>query len=102
MAGSSCGRGGQKRFVSLTSESTRTFKINPIFYNESHFLKLCPVDNKHSIEINFEYQLYDFWYYRNDPKFVQQKLMGIKAILHFFENYQNADGSLQNTPIGLL
>ncbi len=42
--------------------------------------------------------LYDFWYYRNDPNFVQQKLMGVRAILHFFENYQNADGSLHNTP----
>ncbi|MGC4232626.1 MAG: alpha-L-rhamnosidase C-terminal domain-containing protein [Niabella sp.] len=42
--------------------------------------------------------LHDFWYYRNDSTFVQQKLSGVRSILHFFEKYQNPDGSLSNTP----
>jgi hypothetical protein len=42
--------------------------------------------------------LHDYWMYRNDENFIKQKLIGARAILDFFNNYQQADGSLKNTP----
>lgn len=42
--------------------------------------------------------LHDYWMYRDDAKFVGGKLMGMRAILDFFSNYQTADGSLKDTP----
>ena len=42
--------------------------------------------------------LHDYWMYRNDSAFVADKLDGMRAILHFFSKYQQADGSLKNTP----
>lgn len=42
--------------------------------------------------------LHDYWIYRNDSGFVKDKLMGTRAILDFFRKYQQADGSLKDTP----
>jgi alpha-L-rhamnosidase len=42
--------------------------------------------------------LHDYWMYRNDESFVKGKLAGERAILGFFEQYQQADGSLKNVP----
>ncbi|MBL4676551.1 MAG: alpha-L-rhamnosidase N-terminal domain-containing protein [Mucilaginibacter sp.] len=42
--------------------------------------------------------LHDYWMYRNDPKFVKDKLEGVRQVLAFFSKYQQADGSLKNTP----
>lgn len=42
--------------------------------------------------------LHDYWMYRNDTAFIQDKLTGERAILGFFAKYQGADGSLQHTP----
>ena len=42
--------------------------------------------------------LHDYWMYRNDPAFIQGKLMASRAILDFFSKYQGADGSLHQTP----
>ncbi len=42
--------------------------------------------------------LYDYWMYRPDSNFVKGKLAGERAVLDFFSKYQQADGSLKNTP----
>lgn len=42
--------------------------------------------------------LYDYFMYRNDSGFVKDKLVGARGILDFFSKYQQADGSLKNTP----
>ncbi|MEO6150356.1 MAG: alpha-L-rhamnosidase C-terminal domain-containing protein, partial [Mucilaginibacter sp.] len=42
--------------------------------------------------------LHDYWMYRNDSAFIQDKLAGTRSILNFFEKYQQPDGSLKNTP----
>lgn len=42
--------------------------------------------------------LYDYWMYRPDSKFIQDKLDGERAVLDFFSKYQQPDGSLKNTP----
>lgn len=42
--------------------------------------------------------LHDYWMYRNDSNFIKDKLVGERAILDFFSKYQEADGSLKNTP----
>lgn len=42
--------------------------------------------------------LHDYWMYRNDSSFIEDKLTGVRAILGFFSKYQQADGSLHNTP----
>ncbi|HJP63116.1 MAG TPA: hypothetical protein VJ844_06715 [Mucilaginibacter sp.] len=42
--------------------------------------------------------LHDYWMYRNDSDFVKDKLVGERAILDFFSKYQQADGSLKDTP----
>jgi alpha-L-rhamnosidase len=42
--------------------------------------------------------LHDYWMYRNDSKFVAEKLRGAEDILKLFGKYQQADGSLKNTP----
>jgi hypothetical protein len=42
--------------------------------------------------------LHDYWMYRPDSNFVKDKLVGARAVLDFFSKYQQADGSLKNTP----
>ena len=42
--------------------------------------------------------LHDYWMYRNDGNFIKNKLVGERAILDFFDKYQQADGSLKDTP----
>lgn len=42
--------------------------------------------------------LHDYWLYRGDSSFISSKLPGARAILDFFSRYQEADGSLKNTP----
>ncbi|HVW16141.1 MAG TPA: alpha-L-rhamnosidase N-terminal domain-containing protein [Mucilaginibacter sp.] len=42
--------------------------------------------------------LYDYYMYRNDSRFVQEKLQGERDVLAFFARYQQADGSLKNAP----
>jgi len=42
--------------------------------------------------------LHDYWMYRPDSNFVKDKLPGVRAVLDFFGKYQQADGSLKDTP----
>ncbi len=42
--------------------------------------------------------LHDYWMYRPDSNFVKDKLPGERAVLDFFSKYQQADGSLKDTP----
>jgi alpha-L-rhamnosidase len=42
--------------------------------------------------------LHDYWMYRPDSAFVKEKLQGSRTVLDFFSKYQQADGSLKNTP----
>jgi hypothetical protein len=42
--------------------------------------------------------LHDYWMYRGDDNFIKNKLLGERGILDFFSKYQQADGSLKNTP----
>jgi hypothetical protein len=42
--------------------------------------------------------LHDYWMYRGDNRFIGDKLPGARAILAFFSQYQEADGSLKHTP----
>ena len=42
--------------------------------------------------------LHDYWMYRGNNKFIKNKLVGERAVLDFFSKYQQADGSLKNTP----
>ncbi len=42
--------------------------------------------------------LHDYWMYRGDNDFVKNKLLGERGVLDFFSKYQQADGSLKDTP----
>jgi len=42
--------------------------------------------------------LHDYYMYRNDSRFIQDKLQGVQDALAFFGRYQQADGSLKNAP----
>jgi hypothetical protein len=42
--------------------------------------------------------LHDYWKYRPDAGFVQSKLPGMRQVLHFFNQYQQADGSIKDAP----
>jgi hypothetical protein len=42
--------------------------------------------------------LHDYWMYRPDAGFVQQKLAGARQILNFFHQFEGKDGSLVNLP----
>jgi len=42
--------------------------------------------------------LHDYWMYRDDSNFIKSKLTGERAILDFFSQYQQADGSLKDVP----
>lgn len=42
--------------------------------------------------------LSDFYTYRSDPEFVRNHLIGSRQVLHFFQRYQQADGSLNEVP----
>lgn len=38
--------------------------------------------------------VYDFWWYRNDPDFVKEMLVGTRSVLDFFHNHTLPDGTL--------
>jgi len=40
--------------------------------------------------------LHDYWMYRPDADFVKSKLPGMRQVLHFFNQHQQADGSLKD------
>ncbi|HEY8780992.1 MAG TPA: alpha-L-rhamnosidase C-terminal domain-containing protein [Mucilaginibacter sp.] len=42
--------------------------------------------------------LHDYWMYRPDSNFIKDKLPGARDVLGFFSKYQQADGSLKDTP----
>lgn len=42
--------------------------------------------------------VYDYYRYRPDSDFVRSKLRGVRQILAFFSDYQQADGSLKDSP----
>ncbi|AMR32962.1 alpha-rhamnosidase [Mucilaginibacter sp. PAMC 26640] len=42
--------------------------------------------------------LHDYWMYRGDDDFIKDKLPGARGVLQFFTRYQQADGSLKDTP----
>jgi len=42
--------------------------------------------------------VYDYWMYRDDPKFVSQMLPTVRHILAWYEQYINEDGSIGATP----
>lgn len=42
--------------------------------------------------------IHDYYMYRPDREFVQEKLAGTRQVLPFFERYQQEDGSLKNVP----
>ncbi len=42
--------------------------------------------------------LHDYWMYRPDADFVKSKLPGMRQVLHFFSQFQQADGSLKDAP----
>lgn len=42
--------------------------------------------------------LHDYFMYRNDMNFVKSKLVGTRGVLDFFSKYQQADGSVKDTP----
>jgi len=42
--------------------------------------------------------LHDYWMYRGDHAFIKDKLLGQRGVLDFFSKYQQADGSLKDTP----
>jgi alpha-L-rhamnosidase len=42
--------------------------------------------------------LHDYYMYRNNSRFVADKLPGERQVLSFFNRYQQADGSLRNAP----
>ena len=42
--------------------------------------------------------LHDYWLYRGDASFIRNKLPGVRQVLHFFQNYQQPDGSLKKVP----
>lgn len=42
--------------------------------------------------------LHDYYMYRNDNKFIKDKLKGVRDVLAFFNRYQQADGSLKKPP----
>jgi alpha-L-rhamnosidase len=42
--------------------------------------------------------LHDYWMYRGDNNFIKNKLFGERGVLDFFSKYQQADGSLKDTP----
>lgn len=42
--------------------------------------------------------LHDYWMYRGDNDFISNKLPGARGVLDFFSRYQQADGSVKDTP----
>jgi hypothetical protein len=42
--------------------------------------------------------LHDFWRYRGDEPYIKHKMQGVRNVLWFFEQYQQADGTLKNVP----
>ena len=42
--------------------------------------------------------LHDYFYYGRDSNFVKEKMAGVRQILHYFNKYQQEDGSLKGVP----
>lgn len=42
--------------------------------------------------------LHDYWMYRPAADFIKSKLPGMRQVLHFFSQFQQADGSLKDVP----
>jgi hypothetical protein len=42
--------------------------------------------------------IHDYWMYRPDSSFVKEKMNSIRNVLNFFSKYEQADGSLKDTP----
>jgi hypothetical protein len=42
--------------------------------------------------------VHDYWRYVDEPEFVRAMLPGVRAVLSFFESYQNENGSLRQLP----
>jgi hypothetical protein len=42
--------------------------------------------------------VHDYWWYRDDPGFVRERLPGVRAVLSFYARHQRADGSLGTMP----
>ena len=45
--------------------------------------------------------LHDYWMYRPDANFIKDKLPGERQVIHFFQQYQQPDGSLKDVPYWL-
>jgi hypothetical protein len=45
--------------------------------------------------------LHDYWMYRPDANFIKDKLPGERQVIHFFQHYQQPDGSLKEVPYWL-
>ena len=45
--------------------------------------------------------LHDYWMYRPDANFIKNKLPGERQVIHFFQQYQQPDGSLKDVPYWL-
>lgn len=48
--------------------------------------------------LHYIYSLHDYMMYATQQDFVADKLTGMRAILHYFQRYQTADGRLRNLP----
>lgn len=59
----------------------------------SHTAQLIPTFSLWYIDM-----LHDYWMYGKDEKFVKEKLMGTRAILEFFKQFQQKDHSLKDVP----
>ncbi len=42
--------------------------------------------------------VHDYWWYADDPDFVRAMTPGVRAVISFFENYRQSDGSLRPLP----
>ena len=42
--------------------------------------------------------LHDYWMYVDDPQFVKEMIPGMRAVLDFYAQYQNENGSLRHMP----
>ena len=59
----------------------------------SHTAQLIPTFSLWYIDM-----LHDYWMYGNDAVFVKNKLVGTRAILDFFKQFQQSDYSLKDVP----
>jgi len=42
--------------------------------------------------------VHDYWMYQDDPQFVRRMLPGVRAVLSFFNRYQQSNGDLKSMP----